>query len=126
MSGINFDRLTIFEALLFGVYGNWLISFVDKITFQNANILDILTSLEVGFVGVSFVSLFVLVSWSIFQPQRLTKFWNIVLGMTHFALNVGTLIIVGLTLQYVFFLIIGGIMFFIICGIQFQRTKISP
>jgi hypothetical protein len=114
-------KLTIFEAILFGIYGNWLISFVDKLTFPNTNIL---TSLEVGFVSVSFVSLFLLISWSIFQPQKLTRFWTIVLGLTHFGLNVGALIIVGSAMQYTFFLFIGAVMFLIICQVQYQRSDL--
>jgi hypothetical protein len=122
------DRLTIFEALLFGIYGNWLISFVDKITFLNAT--PLFTVLKLSFALFSFVFLIILVFWSLFQPQRLSKKRIIGLGIAHFVCNSGTLFfeVLGDTPKFIgvygLFVVIGAIMFSIICNIQFRRTRL--
>jgi hypothetical protein len=114
------NKLAIFEAVLFGIYGNWLISFVDKITTLFP---DIRSALLVIFVILSFFFLLTLVSLSIFYPKKMTRLHVIFFGVMHFACNFGAFFVEGMAPQFAFFLSVGGVMLILICSTIYGRIQ---
>jgi len=87
------DRLNLFEGIVIGIYGNWLISLLDKITFTR---VFVIFGISLGWLQplslfLSFFSLLILFSYSIFAPHVVTKkFWALV-GIGHHVGNLGVI-----------------------------------
>ena len=58
MKDAFFERLTLFEGVLIGVYGNWLISFFDKYASQEST--PLLVNVLLVFVFATFLLFFAL------------------------------------------------------------------
>jgi predicted ferric reductase len=121
------NRLNLFEALVFGIYGGWLISFVDKISFLKYpaafNIFS--WGFQIACVALSFSTLLILFGYSIFRPNFLTRWLAFILGIGHEVGNYGALWAETWTMQLLVFFLIGTILFFIIYAIELRRTRIT-
>lgn len=56
------NRMNLFEAVVIGIYGNWLISLVDKVSFlKEPNVFGVVfIGYQVMAVGLSFATLLIL------------------------------------------------------------------
>jgi hypothetical protein len=114
------NRLNLFEALLFGIYGTWLISFVDKTSFLKAPI-----AFNVFFQGyqpacvlVSFFCLVVLFGFAMFRPYDMTRRFGFIMGFGYVVCNWCALYIEGWTTPLLVFFCIGAGIFFVIFAVQ--------
>jgi len=111
-------RLDLFEGLVIGIYGNWLISFADKISFEK-----FLVWYQPLCVALSFFTLIVLFAFSMFRPKLVTEWFGFIIGFGHLVGNCGALLAEGLLQKNdlkVFFSI-GSVLFLIIYSIELQR-----
>ena len=121
------DRLNLFEGIVIGIYGNWLISLLDKITFSRILVLygisfDYLQPLS---LLLSFSTLLILFAYSIFAPHVVTRrFWAIV-GVGHLVGNYGALWVEGYTLKFAFFYVVGLVLFTILYYFETVRIRMS-
>jgi len=64
------EDLNLFEGIIIGLYGNWLISLIDKIDFEKITRLDIaLQVANVGMLIVSFLFLILFFGYSIIKTR---------------------------------------------------------
>jgi hypothetical protein len=126
MSEAELNRWNLFEAILFGIYGNWLIAFLDKVSFLKAPInFNIF-----GFwfqsvcVGLAFFCLPTLVYFSIFRSKEVTRGLILVLYLGHIIGVLGALFVEEWTASLLVFYLIGFSLFIIIYSIQIQRIRI--
>lgn len=79
------DRLTIFEAVVVGIYGNWIISFLDGLNFTNkGTILGFSIPYIQGLlVGFTFFTLLIFFVYTIFSPESVTKFFALIMAIGH-------------------------------------------
>jgi hypothetical protein len=126
MSKDELNRLNLFEALVFGIYGNWLISFVEKISFlKYPASFSIFGGAHQGVcVGLSFSCLLILFAYSIFRPQDTTKWFVYILYVGHIVGNYGAFSAEGWTISNLAFSFIGTILFVIIFFIEVGRIRI--
>lgn len=122
LSRDKLNRLNLFEALIFGIYGNWLISFVDKISFEKT-IMGLWFYQHIA-VALAFILLIALFASSIFKPFVVTKWYAWALGFGH-----GSMIYVALwsenfTSKTGFFFWIGFSLFCFIYLIELRRASI--
>jgi hypothetical protein len=124
------NRLNLFEAVVFGLYGGWLISFVDKISFSDkaiSSIFLIFTASSWAYQGVSvalsFFTLLLLFGFSMFKPNFMTRSWAFILGFGHSISNYGALWAEGLTIRLFMFWVIGTLLFCIIYAIELRRVR---
>ena len=84
------DRLNLFEAVVIGIYGNWLIDLLDKVIFEK----------EIWIFGfyyqplcmvTSLITLFFLFVYSIFAPELVTRRFGFILGYGHAIANLGAI-----------------------------------
>ena len=127
MAEDRLNRLNLFEALVFGIYGNWLISFLDKISFTKfPSIFNIFgEGYQIVCVGLSFSCLLILFAYSIFRPNAATKWFIMILYLGHVVGIYGAFFVEGLTIPNTVFLLIGFTLFAIIYLIELQRIKIG-
>jgi hypothetical protein len=127
MSETELNRWNIFEALLFGIYGNWLIAFLDKVSFLRVPInLNIF-----GFwyqsvcVGLAFFCLPLLFYISIFKSKETKRSFILVLYFGHLIGILGALFVEQWTISLLAFYLIGAALFIVIYYIQIIRIKIQ-
>jgi hypothetical protein len=127
MSEARLNRLNLFEALVFGIYGGWLISFVDKISFAkypvNFNIFG--GAYQTVCVVLAFSCLLILFAYSIFRPDIATNRFVLILYSGHIVGIFGALYPEGYTIPNTVFFFIGMTLFFIIYVIELQRIRIG-
>ena len=115
------DRLPLFEGIIMGIYGNWLISAVDKITFTQVLVV-------LGYplwwyqqlcMICSFAFLILLVGLGAFRPRQIFRtrwavpyYW--ILGVGHLVFILCALYVEGLSPRNLFFFAMGCILFFTI------------
>lgn len=119
----NIDRINLFEGVVIGIYGNWLISLLDKISFEKKG----------QFAGswyqplciiTSFSTILLLFAFSIFRPEFINKRMGFLLGFGHAVANIGALWVEGMTSKMWFFSLVGTFLFYIIFIIEMQRVRI--
>lgn len=116
------ERLVLFEGIIMGIYGNWLISAVDKITFTQA-------LFQLFFMISSFAFLILFVGSWIFRPRwlfrnrRVGRYNVAVFGAGHLIFIYLALLAEGFSFKNLFFFTIGAILFFIIYYIELRRLK---
>jgi len=119
------DALTLFEGILIGIYGNWLVSFIDKITFTKS--LDFfgisLWLYQPLCILFSFACLILLVGLGIFRRKELTPYNVMIIAIGHFIGLWASLYVEGFTFHNLFFLSIGGILFFLIYASEITEVK---
>ncbi|MCP8304942.1 MAG: hypothetical protein H3Z50_05700 [archaeon] len=121
----NNDRLALFEGIIIGIYGNWLISLIDKISFTTPLIIAgySLPWFQPFLVILSTACLVSLIAIGIFGGKLETRWEVIILGLGHFAPICVSLYVEGLILKDIFFLFIGGILFFMIYTSELWRAR---
>lgn len=121
------DRINLFEGIVIGIYGNWLISLLDKITFSRVLVLygisfDYLQPLS---LLLSFSTLLILFGYSIFVPHVVTRgFWALV-GAGHLVGNFGALWVEGYTFKFAFFYVVGFVLFTILYYFESFRIRMD-
>jgi hypothetical protein len=111
-------ELILFEGIIIGIYGNWLITLIQLISFTTAYIL-----FQIVLTIISLVSLIFLLAIGIFGGRLETRLETTFLAFGHFLPICITFAIEGLLIQDTFFLTIGGILFFMIFYAEYQRAK---
>lgn len=121
------NRMNLFEVLVIGIYGNWLISFIDKISFLKEPVVlgVIFSGYQVWCVGLSLATLLLLFAFSIFLPNAVTRWFGFILGIGHVVGNYGALFAEGFTMPLLVFYSIGVVLFLIIYTIELRRVRIS-
>jgi len=119
------ERLDLFEGIVIGIYGNWLISLVDKITFTRVLVLFGITlwGYQPICLVLSFAFLLLLVGFSIFRPNLVTIRSVLVLSVGHFVGNWCALYVEGFTIKNTFFLVIGTLLFCVIYICELIRVR---
>lgn len=112
------SRLALFEGIIIGIYGNWLISLIQLISFISPLIIlqSILTILSI-------ICLIALLAIGIFGGRLETRVEVGILSCGHFIPICITLIIERLLIQDAFFLLIGAMLFVMIYYAEFKRVK---
>lgn len=121
----NGENISLFEGIIIGLYGNWLISLIDKISFtQPLKIGEIIISWFQPFLFlVSILSLIGLIAIGIFGGRLETRKEVLILSIFHI-LPIGiSFYLENLLLKDLFFLSIGGILFAIIYSTEYLRAK---
>jgi len=121
-------RLDLFEAVVFALYGNWLISLLsDRISFSkfpvNFNIFG--AWYQAVCIGIAFSCLLILFVFSIFRPNDISKVNLFILYMGHLSGVSCALIAEDLTISNFIFFLIGSILFMITFLIEHERMRIS-
>jgi len=112
------SRLALFEGIIIGIYGNWLVSLIQIISFVSPLIIlqSILTIISLG----SLIGLFAI---GIFGGRLKSRIEVILLSFGHFLPICIVLIMERLLIKDAFFLMIGGILFIMIYYAEFKRVK---
>ena len=118
------NRLTIFEALVFGIYGNWLISLLDKVSFDKSVWIFGLW-FQPFWILMSFFTIILLFFCSIYRPKFVTGNFGILLGFGHAASNYLVLWAEGIFIKLFFFYWIGTVLFFVLYPIELRRASIG-
>jgi len=121
----NGENISLFEGIIIGLYGNWLISLIDKISFtQPLRIGGLSVSWFQPFLFlVSILSLIGLIAIGIFGGRLETRKEVSILSIFHI-LPIGlSFYLENLLLKDLFFLSIGGIQFAIIYSTEYLRAK---
>jgi len=110
-------RLALFEGIIIGIYGNWLVSLIQIISFNSPLIIlqSILTLISLG-------SLVALLAIGIFGSRLESRIEVFILSCGHFLPICITLILERLLIRDAFFLMIGGILFIMIYYTEFKRV----
>ena len=119
------NRINLFEVLLIAIYGSWLISLVDKISFSKAPIGFLSGSYQILCISLSLFCLLLLFVYSIFSPNEVTPRLWFLLGVGHTAGNYCAVWAEGFTRQNSAFLGIGTGIFLIIYSIERQRIRLT-
>ena len=119
--------MNLFEGVVIGIYGNWLISFVDKISFLKFPIIGNVFSwgYQIICVALAFATLLLLFASSIFRPDVVTRWYAIILGVGHVVGICGALWAEGWTIPLLVFYWIGVVLFCIIYSIELQRVRVG-
>lgn len=112
------SRLALFEGIIIGIYGNWLVSLIQIISF--ASPLIILQSI---ITIISLSCLIGLFAIGIFGGRLESRIEVVVLSFGHFFPICIALIIERSLIKDAFFLMIGGILFIMIYYAEFKRVK---
>lgn len=125
MQRTSLIRLSLFEGIVIGIYGNWLISFVDRISFTKALVIGdtqywLYQPIAVGF---SFVCLLLLVGIGVLKEQLLTRGLIVILAVGHFTANWAAFYVEGYTFSNGFFLAIGTLLFLLIYTSELSRLR---
>lgn len=121
----NNDRLSLFEGIIIGIYGNWLISLIDKISFTTPLIIGgySLSWFQPFLIIFSIACLISLLAIGIFGGKLETRWEVVILGMGHFIPICASFYVEELILKDYFFFSVGGILFLIIYTTEFSRAR---
>lgn len=115
------ERVNIFEGVIIGLYGGWIISLVDKISFEkNVWFLGLLYQPLCMFI--SFLTLLLLFAYSLFAPRFMTRRRAFLLGFGHVMGNYCALYAEGWTNKLTAFFWIGTSILHPI-SIEIYRTR---
>ena len=128
MAEDRLGRLNLFEAVVFAIYGNWLISFLaDKISFSkfpvNFNIFG--EWYQAICVGLSFFCLLFLFVYSIFRPNDIRNWQIFILYLGHVIGIYGAFFVEDWTKSNLIFMLIGFVLFWMTFFIEIERIKIG-
>ena len=116
MAEDRLNRLNLFEAVVFAIYGNWLISFLsDKISFSNApKFLNVFGEwFQAVCVGLAFTCLIILFAYSIYRPHSVTKNFLIILYIGHIVGIYAAFSVEEVTMSNIVFIFIGFALYII-------------
>lgn len=128
MAEDRLNRLNLFEAVVFAIYGNWLISFLtEKISFEKYpvgfNVFGIWYQ-EVC-VSLAFACLLILFAYSIFKPDAVNKRLLFIIYLGHIIGIYGAFFVEEFTKANLLFFMIGLVLFLVTFLIELKRIKIS-
>nr|KXH71744.1 MAG: hypothetical protein AM325_02600 [Candidatus Thorarchaeota archaeon SMTZ1-45] len=112
------EQLMLFEGIVIGIYGNWLITLIQQITFT-----AILVNLQIILTLVSLSSLIVLLAIGVFGGRLENHYVVLLLAFLHFIPICITLAMESLLIPDAFFLVIGGILFSMIYMAEHTRAR---
>jgi len=122
------DRLNIFEAVVVGIYGNWLISFLDKLT---------LTNIEVTLLGIpipyfqafnlafAFTALFIFFGFTIFRPNEVTRKFAIIMGIAHIVGIWVTMLFEVMTIKFGLSYWLGIGLYLVLFSTEISRVRLT-
>lgn len=108
----------LFEGIIIGIYGNWLISLIQLITFTSALIV-----LQIILTLISFLSLVVLLALGVFGGKWENHYIVLVLAFFHYIPLCIGLALERFQIQDIFFLVIGGVLFSMIYMAEYSRAR---
>jgi hypothetical protein len=124
MPRTSLTRLNLFEGIVIGIYGNWLISFLDKISFKALAIGEAqYWSYQPFCIAFSFVCLLLLVGIGVLKEHLLTRGLIVILAVGHFLGNWAAFYVEGYTFSNGFFLAIGTLLFLLIYFSELVRLR---
>jgi len=112
------SRFALFEGIIIGIYGNWLVSLIQIISFISPLII-----LQSILTIISLSCLIALLAIGIFGGRLESRIEVVVFSCGHFLPICITLILERLFIQDAFFLLIGGMLFIMIYYAEFKRAK---
>jgi len=123
--GNNDGQAILFEGIMIGIYGNWLISLIEKISFTTPLIVGDYswTWFQPFLIILSMVCLISLIAIGVFGGKHETRLEVIIFGLGHFAPICISLYAEGLILKDFFFLGIGGLLFIMIYASELLRVR---
>ena len=131
MEDRNRERLILFEGILIGIYGNWLVSLLDRITFTKVLVVlgVALWFYQLFCVIISFTCLILMFAYRLFMTKKTLKSWDFAIFASghllcaFFALYIEMLnTSVSMLLHNVLFFIIGALLFFLIYICEIKLT----
>lgn len=128
MAEDRLNRLNLFEAVVFALYGNWLISLiVDKISFERMPAIFNLFGIwyQEVCVGLAFFCLIILFVYSIFRPNAVTKTFLFIIYIGHVIGILAAFFVEDLVKSDLFFVLTGFALFLITFFIELRRIAIS-
>jgi hypothetical protein len=111
------NRLSLFEGVIIGIYGNWLVTLIQMISFISPFII-----IQLLLTTISLLSFVALVAVGIFGGKLGNKYEVVILSIGHFLPNCITLIMERLLVQDAFFLFVGGLIFYMIFHAEYVRV----
>ena len=111
------DQLILFEGIIIVIYGNWLVSLIQLITFSSSSIV-----LQILLILISLLSLVILLAIGVFGGKWENHIVILVLAFLHYVPLCISLLLQNPPIQDVFFLILGGILFFMIYMAEYTRA----
>ena len=119
------DRHSLFEGIIIGIYGNWLISLIEMISFTEPLVIGTLSLVwfQPFLIILSILCLIALVAIGIYGGKLETHWEVILLAIGHFTPISISLYVEGLIIQDIFFLAIGAPLFSMIYVVEYMRAK---
>ena len=108
----------LFEGIIIGIYGNWLVSLIQLITFTSALVIP-----QIVLTLVSLLSLVILLAIGVFGGKWENHYIILVLAVSHYVPLCISLALERLLVQDGFFLLIGGMLFFMIYMAEHTRAR---
>jgi hypothetical protein len=111
-------NLDLYEGIIIGIYGNFLIALVDKIDFGAIPLFD------TALLFVSYLAFIIYFIYQISAEHPMTAFWmNILLLAFHYYGWLSAYLIQGITIERVFFSFVGVLLFGALFSAERKRTK---
>jgi len=111
-------NLDLFEGIIIGIYGNFLIALTDKIDFETIEPFNLVM------LFVSFGAFIVYFVSQISARQPMTSFWmNILLIAFHYYGWLSTYLSQGITIERIFFSFVGVLLFGALFYAEKERRK---
>jgi hypothetical protein len=120
------DRLNIFEAVVFGIYGNWLISFLDTLTLNNIEIT--MWGIPVPYfqafnLAFAFTALFIFFGYAVFRPNQVTGKFASIMGVAHIVGIWATMVFEVMTIKFGLFYWLGIGLYLVLFITEGKRVK---
>lgn len=125
MPRTSLNRLNLFEGIVIGIYGNWLISFVDKISFTKELVIGQTNYwlYQPTCIVFSFVCLLLLVGIGVLKEDLLSRGLIAILAVGHVVGNWAAFYVEGYSFSNTFFLFIGIFLFLLIYMSELVRLR---
>jgi hypothetical protein len=111
------DQLMLFEGIIIGIYGNWLVSLIQLITFSAVLLIH-----QIALILLSLLSLVILLAVGVFGGKWENHYVVLVLAFLHYVPLCISLLLQNPPIQDLFFLLIGGILFSMIYMAEYARA----
>jgi hypothetical protein len=112
------DQLMLFEGIIIGIYGNWLVSLIQLLTFPPAIVIA-----QVSLTLISLFSLVILLAIGVFGGRWENHYIVLVLTIFHYFPLCISLALERFQVQDAFFLLMGGVLFFMVYIAEYIRAK---
>lgn len=112
------SSISLFEGIIIGIYGNWLISAIILISFTSSVVW-----LQILLVSISILSLIALLWIGVIGGKLETRPEVIILAIGHYFPLCASLVIERRDVSDIFQLVIGGVLFAIIYYTEYVRAR---